>query len=115
MSNSKNSAKTEATANAAAPVKTPRKTSTAKAAAAAAVTGLKGTPAELMAAGVTLNGHAIDAGTITVLRKHFFGEAIAVAGYAPKPQGQKGKATEIVELKNAAGFQFVNPSAAVEA
>lgn len=111
MSKTNNAAKSENTAVAAAPVKAPRK-STAKTAAAAAVSGLKGTPAELMAAGVTLNGHPIDAGTITVLRKHFFGEAIAVAGYAPKPQGQKGKSTEIVELKNAAGFQFVNPSAA---
>lgn len=114
MSKTQNAAKTEANkTEAAAPVKAARtapaakKTSTVSKAVA-----LVGTPAELIAAGVTLNGQAIDGPAITFLRKHFYKKAIDTNGYMPKPQGQKGKSVEIVELLNAPGFEFANPSAA---
>lgn len=80
----------------------------AKPAKAAVIPALAniGTPAALVAAGVKLNGMRLDVGTFAVLRKHHFNTAIKVNGYAEKPQGQKGKAAEIVELINAPGFEF---------
>lgn len=64
------------------------------------IKALKGTPSELIAAGILLNGTPMDAGSFTFLRKYQFKKAIETAGYMPKPKGQKGKAQEIVQLIN---------------
>ncbi len=67
---------------------------------------LTGTPAALIAQGVTLNGKALDMSVFSVLRKYHYKTAIDTAGYVEKPQGQKGKAAEIVSLHNVPGFEF---------
>lgn len=75
-------------------------------AVAAVVKTLTGTPESLIANGIRLNGTPMDLAGFTILRKHFYKKAIDTSGFMPKPQGQKGKAKEIVELYNTAGFEF---------
>ena len=100
---------------AAAAVKTATTPAAAKPVSAPATvvpaTELKGTPAALIAAGVTFNGKLIDAAAIANLRKYHYGTAIRVAGYDNKPQGQKGKAVEKVELVSSELFKFELPNA----
>lgn len=108
--NKRSSAKPEKSPTAAPAVVVESNTNAAAVIAIAAHKGLIGTPAQLVEAGVTLNGKPLDLTTFTALRKHFYNAAIATDGYMDKPKGQKGKSTEIVKLINAPGFVFSNPN-----
>ena len=67
---------------------------------------LKGTPAELVAKGVRLNGRLLAVSDIASLRKFHYKTVLDSAGYVEKVPGTKGKPAEIVQLLPAPGFQF---------
>lgn len=67
---------------------------------------LRGTPAQLVARGVRLNGWPLAVGDFAGLRKFHFKTAMDSAGYVQKIPGTKGKSAEIVQLLPAPGFEF---------
>jgi hypothetical protein len=65
-----------------------------------------GTPAQLVARGVRLNGNPMSVPDFSHLRKFHFKTAIDAEGYVRKQPGVKGKPAEIVRLIPTQGFAY---------
>jgi hypothetical protein len=112
--------------NASAPVKNPTTAATATnenaapapvvvrantAPAAPESIGLVGTPEQLIARRIHLNGKPMAATDFANLKKFHFKTVISVDDYVPKAPGVKGKSTEIVKLtSDVQGFAFSFPA-----